>query len=68
MSSDEVFLGVEVFIAHAVTCHVVDVDFVSEEAANATESFAELETIGGLVCDELNINSILLVVHADPVS
>lgn len=67
--SNEVFIGVKIVIVScSVPNNVIQFDFVAKEAANATETLAELVAVGALVRDELNVDSIFLVVQAEPVS
>lgn len=47
---------------------IVNINLVTEEAANTTEAFAELITVGRFVRDEFNLNTKLLVVEQNPVS
>ena len=67
--SDEVFVRVEVLVVRIIHAahHLVDVHLVAEEAADATESFAELVAIGGFIRDEVDIDAEFFVVHAKPV-
>ena len=69
MRSDKVFIRVEVVIvvAHGVANNIIDVDAVPQEATNATESLHKLEAIGRLIGDELDSDTVVFVVKAEPV-
>ena len=69
MRSNEVFLRVEVVIvvAHGVADHIINVDAVPQEATNATEALHKLEAVGRLIGDELNGDTVVFVVEAEPV-
>ncbi len=70
MCSDEVFIRVEIIsvvVTVSIANNIVKLHLVAEEAANATEALDELEAVGALVCDELDLNAVALVVQAEPV-
>ena len=68
--SYEVFLWVEVIIvvAHSITNHIIEIHTVAKEATDTTEALDELVAIGRLVSDELDGDTIVFVVKAEPVS
>ena len=67
--SDEILIRVEVFVivAHGVPNHVIKIQLVAQEATNATESLAELESVWGLVSDKLDADTVVFIVDAKPV-
>jgi len=67
--SDEVVIGVEVrvIIATRVSDHSVHVHAVAQESSDTTEAFDELEAVGRLVRNELDLDAVFLEVQADPV-
>jgi len=68
--SDEVLVWVEVFSSQVgvVVDDLVDVYFVAKEATNATEALHELMAFLGLVGNQLNFDTEVTVVHAEPVA
>lgn len=50
-----------------VSRDVVDVDLVTEEAADTTEALAELVAVAGLISNELNLNTVLFIIQQQPV-
>jgi len=67
-SSNEVFIGVEIFVlACSITNDVIEVQLVSEEATDASKALHKLERLTALVSDQLNDETVLLVVHQQPV-
>lgn len=68
--SYEVFLWVEVIIvvAHSITNHIIEVHTVAKEATDTTEALDKLVAVGRLVSDELDGDTIVFVVKAEPVS
>lgn len=67
-SSNEVFVRVEiVIISGCISNNVIQFDFVPQKSANSTETLAELVSVRALVRDELNVDSIFLVVKTEPV-
>ena len=67
--SDEVLIWVEfVLPAHHVVPDFVQLQLVPQEPADASEALAELEAIRRLISDKLNLDAVLLVVKAQPVS
>lgn len=65
--SDEVFIRVEVFLASSVVLDVIKFELVPEEAADASETLAVLEAVGRLVGNELDLDTVGLVVNGEPV-
>ena len=45
---------------------LVELDLVSEETTDATETFHELEALLGLICDKLDLNTKATVVVTEP--
>jgi hypothetical protein len=69
MCSNKIFLSIKVIPSSIIiTSEIFHVDLVSQEAADSSEPFNELETFLGLVSDELNLSSIVHVVVAKPFS
>lgn len=62
--SDKVVIGVEVrvIIATRVSDHSVHVHAVAQESSDATEAFYELEAVGRLVRNELNLDAVFFEV------
>lgn len=67
-SSDKIFIGVEIVVATIISSNVFNFDLVAKESADATEALNELEAVGTFVGDELDVDTVLFVVDADPVS
>ena len=67
--SDEVIVGVEVrvVIAASISNHSVHVHAIAQKSSYATEAFHELEAVGRLVSDELDLDAVFFEVKADPV-
>ena len=68
--SDEILIGVEIVIVVAVgvSDDVVELELVTKEASDTTESLDVLETIRGLVSDELDLDAVVFVMKAEPIS
>lgn len=69
MCSDEVLIGVEVvvIVAHGVANHVIHIHLVTKESTDSTETLHELEAVWRLVSDEFDVDTVTLVVQAEPV-
>lgn len=66
--SDEVFIGIEVLIlTSGVTDDTVEFHLVAEEATDTTEASAELVGLTALIGHQLNLETVVLVVHQQPV-
>ena len=51
-----------------ITYKIINIDLVSEYTTNTAEALAELVTLGALIRDQLNRNTVLLVIQQNPVS
>ena len=66
--SDKVFVRVEVIVlASCVSNDIVEFDFVAQKATDSSETFDELEAFRALISDKLNLDSVVQVVHEEPV-
>jgi len=46
LRSDEIFIRIKRFlVSHGITCYLVNINFVSKEAADSTKTFTELVSI-----------------------
>ena len=67
--SDEIGLSIEIITSGiSIADMLVELDLVSEETSDATETLHELEALLRLVSDKLNLNTEATVVITEPLS
>ena len=64
--SERVVIRVELLVILVNRSQVLEVDLVTEEPSNATESFDELSTLLGAVGDKLEVGTKILVLLGEP--
>ena len=68
--SNEILISIEVFSTKigTIVYNTINIDFVSQGSSDTTESLYELETFLGLVWNELNFNTEMLVIDQKPIT